>query len=73
MRKLHHREKVDREIDIHQRLRHDNIVRMYSSFEDAQYIYMVLELCQKKVTEYLMVHIIVIVIGELYAFARFTE
>lgn len=49
LRKAHHREKVMREIAIHKELKHANVVRMYSSFEDEDNVYMVLELCKLKV------------------------
>lgn len=36
------------EIDIHRSIRHDHIVRFYSYFEDVNFIYIILELCNKK-------------------------
>lgn len=51
LRKAHHREKVMREIAIHKELKHANVVRMYSSFEDEDNVYMVLELCKLKVRD----------------------
>lgn len=32
-----------REVDIHKNLNHENIIRLYSSFEDSEYLYLVLE------------------------------
>lgn len=36
-----------REVEIHKKLRHDNIIRLYTSTEDDKYIYLVLEYAQK--------------------------
>lgn len=36
------------EIDIHRSIQHDHIVRFYSYFEDSNFIYIILELCNKK-------------------------
>ena len=36
-----------REVDIHRKLYHENIIRLYCSLEDEAYIYLVLELAQK--------------------------
>lgn len=36
-----------REVDIHKRLKHENIIRLYASCEDADYIYLVLEYAEK--------------------------
>lgn len=38
---------LQREIEIHSRLRHPNIVRMYSYFHDARRVYLVLEYCSE--------------------------
>jgi serine/threonine protein kinase len=32
-----------REVEIHRQLKHQNIIRLYSHFEDQEYIYLVLE------------------------------
>lgn len=37
------KETLRREIDIHKKLKHDNIVRMYTKLEDEDHIYIVLE------------------------------
>ena len=37
--------RVKQEIDIHSRLSHPSIVKLYSHFEDHKYVYLVLELC----------------------------
>ncbi|XP_060523812.1 serine/threonine-protein kinase PLK4 [Cylas formicarius] len=37
--------RVQQEIAIHSRLRHPSILQLYTFFEDAQYVYLVLELC----------------------------
>ena len=36
-----------REVEIHKQLRHDNIIRLYTSTEDEKYIYLVLEYAAK--------------------------
>jgi len=38
-------ERVKQEISIHSRLQHPSILKLYTSFEDHDYVYMVLELC----------------------------
>lgn len=32
-----------REVEIHKKLKHENIIQLYTSFEDEKYIYLVLE------------------------------
>lgn len=41
------RETLQREIDIHKKLKHENIVRMYTNLEDEEHIYIVLEYIKK--------------------------
>ena len=41
------KETLRREIQIHKKLKHVNIVRMYADLEDAQYIYLVMEYVNK--------------------------
>lgn len=41
------RQKLDTEIAIHRRLHHPNIVQMHSSFRNSDYVFMVLELCER--------------------------
>ncbi len=36
-----------REVEIHKKLRHDNIIRLYTSTEDDKFIYLVLEYASK--------------------------
>lgn len=36
-----------REVDIHKRIKHENIVRLYAAIEDASFLYLVLEICAK--------------------------
>lgn len=36
------------EIEIHRSIKHDHVVRFYSYFEDSNFIYIILELCNKK-------------------------
>lgn len=49
MAKQNQREKMTQEIQIHQSLCHKNVVGFYSFFEDNLNIYIVLELCRKRV------------------------
>lgn len=37
--------RVRDEVAIHSRLKHQSILKLYTYFEDANYVYMVLELC----------------------------
>lgn len=46
--KHHHRDKMAQEIMIHRTLKHANIVGFHSYFEDDNFVYIVLELCEKK-------------------------
>ncbi|XP_045470842.1 serine/threonine-protein kinase polo [Harmonia axyridis] len=48
MVKENQKEKITQEIQIHQSLRHKNIVGFYGFFEDQHNIYIVLELCKKR-------------------------
>lgn len=41
-------EKVESELIIHSQLNHPNIVKMYDSFRDAEYVYLLLEYCHLK-------------------------
>lgn len=40
-------QKLQTEISIHSSLDHPNIVKMYTSFRDSEYVFMVLELCER--------------------------
>ncbi|CAH8478833.1 unnamed protein product [Heterobilharzia americana] len=44
---LHHglANRVRREVEIHSRLKHPSILELYTCFEDANYVYLVLEIC----------------------------
>ncbi|GFS93612.1 hypothetical protein NPIL_702271 [Nephila pilipes] len=42
-----HKKFVHKEIEIHSTLHHQNIVKLYNTFEDEDYIYLVLELCEE--------------------------
>ncbi|XP_043768654.1 inactive serine/threonine-protein kinase PLK5 isoform X1 [Cervus elaphus] len=46
--RLHARGKVEREIALHSRLRHRNIVAFHGHFADRDHIYMVLEYCSRQ-------------------------
>lgn len=41
------RDTLKREVEIHKKLKHPNIVRMYASLEDSDYIYLVMEYVTK--------------------------
>lgn len=38
------------EISIHRSLKHESIVAFHSFFEDSNYVYIVLELCKRRVS-----------------------
>ncbi|KAK3812833.1 MAG: kinase-like domain-containing protein, partial [Benniella sp.] len=40
------------EIKIHQSLKHENIVRYHNCFEDEDFVYLVLELCESKASPF---------------------
>ncbi|GFV74048.1 hypothetical protein TNCV_2952001 [Trichonephila clavipes] len=42
-----HKKFVCKEIEIHSTLQHRNIVKLYDTFEDEDYIYLILELCEE--------------------------
>ncbi|GBN25450.1 Serine/threonine-protein kinase PLK2 [Araneus ventricosus] len=46
--KPHQKEKILREIDLHQKLQHKNIVRFHHFFEDEHNVYIILENCSRK-------------------------
>ncbi|XP_072378705.1 serine/threonine-protein kinase polo [Diabrotica undecimpunctata] len=48
MQKQNQKEKMTQEIQIHQSLRHKNVVGFYNFFDDNHNIYIILELCRKK-------------------------
>ncbi|XP_043909920.1 inactive serine/threonine-protein kinase PLK5 [Protopterus annectens] len=48
MTQLQQKGKVEKEIELHSTLHHQNIVRFFHHFEDEQNTYMILEYCSKK-------------------------
>ncbi|CAI2724596.1 unnamed protein product [Schistosoma spindalis] len=42
------KEKMRQEISIHRSLKHENVVRFYGNFEDSEFIYILLELCNRR-------------------------
>jgi polo-like kinase 1 len=46
--KNNHKDKISQEICIHKMLKNKNIVSLHSVFEDDNFVYIVLELCQKR-------------------------
>lgn len=51
MTKNSQREKMTQEIAIHKTLKHKNVVGFYGFFDDHYNIYIILELCRKRVKE----------------------
>lgn len=47
--------KMSQEITIHRALNHKNVVGFHSFFDDIQNVYIVLELCKKRVSYFLLV------------------
>ena len=45
MRASHLTRRVANEVEIHWQLRHPAILELYNYFEDSEYVYMVMELC----------------------------
>jgi polo-like kinase 4 len=45
MRAAHLTKRVANEVEIHWQLRHSSILELYNYFEDSDYVYMVMELC----------------------------
>jgi polo-like kinase 1 len=41
---------MSQEINIHRSIKHKHIVEFYSYFEDSEYIYILLEICNKRVS-----------------------
>jgi len=46
--KSHQREKMAQEISLHKTLSHPYIVKLYSYFEDKDFVYIILELCRRR-------------------------
>lgn len=51
MTKQDQKDKMTQEITIHKSLHHKNIVQFYSFFDDPQNVYIILELCKKRVSD----------------------
>jgi polo-like kinase 1 len=43
---------MQQEVTIHQSLNHKHIVQFFSYFEDENNVYIILELCRRRVNEY---------------------
>ena len=50
--KPHQKDKMAQEISIHRSLNHDHIVAFHSFFEDNNFVYIVLELCKRRVSQF---------------------
>merc|ERR1719210_2900542 len=46
--KSHQKEKMSQEIRLHKAVAHEHLVKLYSYFEDPNFVYIVLEICRKK-------------------------
>ena len=46
--KQHQREKMAQEISLHKQLNHKFVVKLFSYFEDSNFVYIVLELCRRR-------------------------
>ncbi|XP_023323856.1 serine/threonine-protein kinase PLK1 isoform X2 [Eurytemora carolleeae] len=46
--KAHQKEKMAQEIRLHKIVRHSYIVKLFSYFEDSNFVYVIMELCRKK-------------------------
>lgn len=46
MRAAHLTRRVANEVEIHWQLRHFSILELYNYFEDSEYVYMVMEICE---------------------------
>ena len=46
--KSHQKEKMSQEIRLHKSVAHTHLVKLYSYFEDPNFVYIVLELCRKR-------------------------
>merc|ERR1719481_1315715 len=46
--KSHQKEKMSQEIRLHKSVAHTNLVKLYSYFEDSNFVFIVLELCRKR-------------------------
>jgi len=48
LKKSHQEENVNREIRLHKAVAHKHLVKLYTFFEDANFVYILLELCRKR-------------------------
>ena len=46
--KQHQREKMAQEITLHKTLQHKYVVKLFSFFEDSNFVYIILELCRRR-------------------------
>ena len=47
--KPHQKDKMSQEIALHRNISHENVVAFHSFFEDKDFVYVVLELCRRRV------------------------
>ena len=48
--KQNQKDKMSQEIALHRSINHENVVKFYSFFEDDNFVYVVLELCKRRVS-----------------------
>ncbi len=48
LQKQHQREKMSQEITLHKTLNHKFVVKLFSYFEDSNFVYIILELCRRR-------------------------
>ena len=53
MEKQNQKDKMIQEINIHQSLKHKHVVGFYGFFDDPYNVYIVLELCNRKVNNFI--------------------
>jgi len=58
--KQHQREKMTSEIAIHKSLDHANVVGFHGFFEDEDFVFVVLEICRRRVSHDYMDHIVLL-------------
>lgn len=49
---------MQQEVSIHSKLSHENIVGFHLSFEDADFVYIILELCPRRVNHLPLHHFV---------------
>lgn len=58
---------IETEIELHKSLRQRHVVGFHGHFEDDQHVYILLELCSRKVTYYRKLRLVLIHVFEINA------